>query len=67
MAHGDRTRGNRHRQKYRKFWLNIRNANFTVGVTEQWNRLPRGAEVSIIGDIKNPAGHDYEPLLLTAR
>jgi len=41
MVPSNRTRGNRHKLKHRKFHLNMRNNFFTLRVTEHWNRLPR--------------------------
>jgi len=48
----DRTRGDGHELKYRKFHLNIKKNFFTLRVAEHWNRLPRGVVESPLEPVK---------------
>jgi len=41
MVPSDRTRGNGHQLKHKKFHLNMRKNFFSLRVTEPWDRLPR--------------------------
>jgi len=51
----ERTRGNRHKLKYRKFQLNVRKNFFILRVTEHQHRLPSGVVDSPLWTYSRPA------------
>ena len=54
LVPSDRTRGNGHKLKHRKFQLNTRKNFFPLRVPEPWSRLPREAVVSPSLEIFQP-------------
>ena len=58
LVPSDRTRGNRHKLKQRKFQLNMRKNFFPLRVTEPWSRLPREA-------VESPSLEIFQPRLDT--
>ena len=47
MVCGNRTNGNGHKRKHRKFHINVHKSFFTVRVKKHWNRLLREAVNSL--------------------
>jgi len=54
----NRTRGDSHKLKHRKFCLNLRKNFLTMKVTEDWNRLPKEIVESPAQEITQLFGHN---------
>lgn len=50
----NRMTNNGHKIKHMKSCFNIRKNIFTMGVAEQWDKLPNKVVESLSGDIQNP-------------
>ena len=62
----ERTRGNEHKLKYKKFNLNLRKNIFTVRMVEHWSRFPRETvESAFLEQFENPAGYGPEQLAVS--
>jgi len=53
----ERSIGNEHKLKNRRFTLNIRKHFFTVTVTQHWHKSPRDVVESILGHIQKLSRH----------
>jgi len=55
VVRSDKTRGNGHKLRHRKFCLNMRKNFFPLRVTEHWNMLPRKVVDSPSLEVLRPA------------